>query len=324
MMRTRSSCRERRAKRRNDSLAGKRHGPAVWPVIALVAGCANSPRGCSSRDCEDTAHGPFPRQTVANSEVRVLPRAANGRMYQLYVGLPDSYEEKPERRYPVLYLCDGYWDFNLVKGLYGNLVVDKAIPEIIVVGIGYPGDRPDYGRLRRWDLTPVPATYPGASFDGPSGHAQDFLSVLEKEIVPLVEREYRGDPSYRVLAGSSLGGLFTLYAMFARPGLFVAYVAPSPVVEWADDWLFGFEEGFHRGGQPLGARLFMTYAEKDPEMIRDGVKRFDARLRERSYPGLAYQFRMVEGEGHASTKAESCNRGVRFAFSPRAPQESYP
>jgi hypothetical protein len=56
-------------------------------------------------------------------------------------------------------------------------------------------------------------------------------------------------------------------------------------------------------------------------MILDGVKRFDARLRERAYPGLTYEFRMVEGEGHAGTKAESYNRGVRFAFSPRAPQE---
>ena len=65
----------------------------------------------------------------------------------------------------------------------------------------------------------------------------------------------------------------------------------------------------------------MTYAEKDPAMILDGAKRFDARLRERAYPGLAYEFRRVEGEGHTGTKAESYNRGVRFAFSPRAPGE---
>jgi len=298
-----------------------RHVRTVLAAIALVAGCTTSPIGCSSQEADPPSRGPFPRQTVAGSEVRVLPRAGNGRAYQLYDGLPDSYEEEPERRYPVLYLCDGYWDFNLVKALAGNLVVDKAIPEIIVVGIGYPGERPDYGHLRRWDLTPVPAKYQGASYDGPSGHGQEFLSVIENEIIPLVEHEYRGDPSYRALAGSSLGGLFTLYAMLARPGLFAAYVAPSPAAQWAEDWLLGFEDEFHHSGQPLGARLFMTYAEKDPAMILDGVKRFDARLRERAYPGLAYAFRMVEGEGHTGTKAESYNRGVRFAFSPRAPGE---
>jgi predicted alpha/beta superfamily hydrolase len=305
-------------------LLSTRHRRGVLAAIALLAGCTNSHISCSSQESETPSRGPFPRQTVPGSEVRVLPRAANGRAYQLYVGLPASYEEEPERRYPVLYLCDGYWDFNLVTGLQGNLVYDRAIPEIIVVGIGYPGERPDYSRLRRWDLTPVPATYQGANYDGPSGHAQEFLSVIENEIIPLVEHEYRGDPSYRALAGSSLGGLFTLYAMLARPGLFAAYVAPSPAAQWADDWLLGFEEEFHRGGQPLGARLFMTYSENEPATIMGGIKRFDARLRERSYPGLAYEFRMVEGEGHSSTKAEGYNRGLRFAFSPRAPQESNP
>ena len=297
-----------------------RQSRTVFAAIALVAGCANSRISCSSQETDNLVRGPFPRQTVAGSEVRVLPRAANGRLYQLYVGLPDSFEEDPERRYPVLYLCDGSWDFNLLKAISASLVVDKAIPEIIVVGIGYAGERPDLGRMRRWDLTPVPAKYEGANYDGPSGHGQEFLSVIENEIIPFIEHEYRGDPSYRALAGSSLGGLFALYALLARPGLFAAYVAPSPAAQWAEDWLLGFEEEFHRSGQPLGARLFMTYAEKEPAMILDGVKRFDARLRERAYPGLTYEFRMVEGEGHSGTKAESYNRGVRFAFSPRAPQ----
>jgi predicted alpha/beta superfamily hydrolase len=296
----------------------------VIAVIALVAGCANSSRGCSAQRSTVPAQGPHPRQTVAGSEVRVLPRSANGRSYQIYVGLPDSYEENPGRRYPVLYLCDAYWDFNMVKGLADNLILDRAIPEVIIVGLGYAGERPDFGRLRRWDLTPTPAKYPGAELDGPSGHGQEFLSAIEKELIPLVEREYRGDPAYRVLAGSSLGGLFTLYAMFAHPGLFVAYVVPSPAAQWADDWLLSFEEEFHRSGQPLGARLFVTSAEKDPDIIRGGIKRFDARLRERAYPGLTYEFRVVEGEGHSGTKAESYNRGVRFAFAPRAPEASSP
>ena len=295
-------------------------GRAAAVLVALLAGCSRTPSGCTARDEASPGRGPFPRQTVVGSEIRMLPRAGNGRLYQLYVGLPDSYEEEPGRRYPVLYLCDGYWDFNLVRAIASILPYDKAIPEIIVVGIGYPGEGADYARLRRSDLTPVAATYDGASYDGPSGHAQEFLSVLENEIIPFVEREYRADLSYRVLAGSSLGGLFTLYAMFARPGLFVGHIAASPAAQWADDWLLGFEDEFHRSGKPLGSRLFLSYADKEPALISEGVKRFDARLRGRAYPGLTYEFHVVQGEGHAGTKAESFNRGVRFAFSPRAPQ----
>ena len=308
------------------SSSAARERPAKWigraaaVLVALLASCSRSPFGCTARNEASSAHGPFPRQTVAGSEIRVLPRAGNGRTYQLYVGLPDSYEEEPGRRYPVLYLCDGYWDFNLVRAIAGNLPDDKVIPEIIVVGIGYPGERADYARLRRSDLTPVAATYEGASYDGPSGHAQEFLSVVENEIIPFVEHEYRADLSYRVLAGSSLGGLFTLYAMFERPGLFVGHIAASPAAQWADDWLLGFEDEFHRSGKPLGSRLFLSYADQEPALIFEGVKRVDARLRERAYPGLAYEFHVVQGEGHAGTKAESLNRGVRFAFSPRAPK----
>jgi hypothetical protein len=279
----------------------------------LLAGCT---RSCGGDDAN--VRGPFPRHSLANTEVRPLPRSVSGRAYQLHIALPDSFDDEPERRYPVLYLCDGYWDFPLVRAIYGNLRFDQAVPEMIIVGLGYAGDSPNYGRLRRWDLTPTPATYQGAGFDGPSGHAKEFLATIESDVIPLVEREYRGDSGYRVLAGSSLGGLFTLFAMFARPGLFVGYLAASPAAQWADDWLLGFEDEFHRSAQPLGARLFVTAAEKDPAMILDGAKRFDARMRARGYPGLAYQFRLVEGEGHAGTKAESYNRGIRFAFAPRA------
>jgi len=290
-------------------------------LMMLGAGCT---RSCGSDDAGAPAKGPFPRHSLANTEVRPLPRSKDGRAYQLYVSLPDSFDDEPGRRYPVLYLCDGYWDFPLVRNIAGNLRFDHAVPEMIIVGLGYAVDNPNYGRLRRWDLTPVAATYEGASYDGPSGHAQEFLATIEKDIVPLVERDYRGDPGFRVLVGSSLGGLFTLYAMFARPGLFAAYVAASPAAQWADDWLLGFEGEFHKSAQPLGVRLFVTAAEKDPAMILDGAKRFDARMGSSAYPGLAYQFRVVEGEGHSGTKAESFTRGIRFAFSPRAPEPSYP
>lgn len=52
-----------------------------------------------------------------------------------------------------------------------------------------------------------------------------------------------------------------------------------------------------------------------PEFLQD-IKRFHDQLQKRSYQGFTCQWRLIEGERHAGTKAESYNRGVRFAFAP--------
>jgi hypothetical protein len=54
----------------------------------------------------------------------------------------------------------------------------------------------------------------------------------------------------------------------------------------------------------------------------EAVKRFDERLRDRAYPGLTFEFRLIEGERHSGTKPEAFNRGVRHAFAPRAPVDA--
>jgi hypothetical protein len=41
-----------------------------------------------------------------------------------------------------------YWNFTLLCGSYGNLIYDKAIPEYILVGLGYEGESPDYDSKR--------------------------------------------------------------------------------------------------------------------------------------------------------------------------------
>lgn len=257
----------------------------------------------------------FPKLTLQNTELRSLSRSFNGRDYMLYVALPPSYRDQPARKYPVLYICDGYWDFTLICGFYGNLIYDKVAPEFILVGFGYQGEKPNYEALRAYDYTPVPDPVNDPKGEG-TGHAAEFLAVIEKEIIPFVEREYRADPSFRALGGSSLGGLFTLYTLFTKPTLFQAYIAPSPAAVWADNWLFKHEDEFSKTGTALPARLLMTGASEEWPDFLHGIQRFNEQLKSRSYQGFVYEWRLVDGERHAGTKAESYNRGVRFAFAP--------
>lgn len=255
---------------------------------------------------------------VPNSEVRALPRnAVSGRAYQLQIGLPESYAKNPDRRYPVVYVTDGYWDFVKISAIHGGLVYDRVVPEFITVGLGYVGENLNYGDLRRWELSPVEFGEGGSKA---SGHAAEFLQILATEIIPLVERAYRVDPSFRVLAGASLGGLFTLHAMYTQPELFQAYIAATPAVVLGDDWLLNYEEQFVKAGKPINARLFVSGGGNEHPSFLGGILRYNQRVASRRMAGLAYEFRIIDGERHAGMQFESYVRGLRFAFAPLAPE----
>ncbi len=258
----------------------------------------------------------YPPHAISNSLLRALPvNNADGRRYQLHIHLPASFASEPKRRYPVLYLTDGYWDFPTVVASYDNMVYDKVLPEFIIVGLGYAGDKLDYGQLRGWELSPQP-------LDGQAGtgHADRFLATLARDIIPFMEREYRADSAHRYLAGSSLGGLFTLYAMYTRPELFEGYIAASPAVVVGDDWIIKQARAYAASGKPIKARLYVTGAEYEWPAFLAGIKRYQALLPALKQPGLVWQSRVIDGERHAGTKAESYTRGMRFVFEPLAPE----
>ena len=256
----------------------------------------------------------LPPHTIPNSALLVLPRNAAGRQYQLHISVPASYAKQTDRRYPVVFVTDAYWDFVKIDAIRGSLTYDKVVPEFITVGLGYAGEDLDYGNLRRWELSPV------AFGDAASGHAADFLRTIETEIIPLIEREYRIDSAHRVLAGASLGGLFTLYAMYTKPELFHAYIAATPAVVVGNDWLLGYEEAFAKSGRPLNVRLYVAGGGNESPGFLGGIKRFNERILSRKHAGLAYEFRIIEGERHAGGQFEAYVRGLRFVFAPIAPE----
>ncbi len=257
----------------------------------------------------------YPEYVLGGTEVRTLPVSANGREYQLLVALPYSYHSNPTKKYPVVYMTDGYWSFTRMVGLYSSLWYDKVVPEYISVGLSYAGENLDYNKMRSWELSPV-----RMSLLGGTGHADKFLEALEKEIIPFVEREYRADPQQRVLGGGSLGGLFALYTLFTKPELFSGYIAMSPAVQVGGDWIFKHEEEFAASKRPLKARLFMSVGGNEWPAFVEGIKRFNERLLTRKYPGLDFTFRIIDGERHGASNSEGTNRGLRFVFEPIAPE----
>ena len=275
--------------------------------FAITASAADTPPAPPAAE--------YPPHTISNSQLRVLPVTASGRTYQLHIGLPPSYAKQPDRKYPVVYVTDGYWDFQKLVAIRAVLINDKVTPEFIIVGLGYAGKGLNYHQLRLGDLLPVQV------FNSKeTGHAAEFLQTIKEQIIPLVEREYRADPSYRVLSGASAGGLFTLYAMYAEPTLFNAWVAATPAVFVNNDWLLGYEKEFTEAGRQLKGRLYVTVGGNESGDYVASVLRYNLRVASRKHPDLAYDFRIIDGERHSTCQIETYVRGLQHVFRPLAPE----
>lgn len=269
-------------------------------LLAIAAAAAQAPVP------RTPAHAQVP---LPSSELRTLRSAATGRDYDIYVFLPDSYAVRPTARYPVLYLLDGQWDFKLLHSIQGGLIYDRVLPRIMIVGITYSGESPDYGALRASDYTTTPTPRVAGS-----GGAPRFLSFVRDELIPFIETNYRADtaPSQRALMGSSYGGLFTLYALFSDPALFGGYVAASPSVGYGGRFSFRQEAEYAAAHRDLPVRLFIAVGER--EDLAGPVQEFMRMVRGRGYSGLRLETRVIEGEGHSGNKPEAYNRGLRFVM----------
>jgi uncharacterized protein len=276
----------------------------------------------------------FPQRVIlGNTELRSIHSEVTGREYLLFIGYPDAYGSHPERKYPVVYVTDGYWNFVKTCSMGSSLWYDQIVPEYIVVGIGYAGDNVDYGRERCYELSPTVQTYgKDAANHYRMGGSRAFLTAIKGEIIPFVERTTQADPSFRVLAGSSLGGLFSLYAMYEEPGLFQGVIAASPAVPWDNFWIFRRASELRnkaigddgRGTYCVPTRLFMSVGDAEWPDFVGSIKAFDQIVKSSDYADFSYEFRIIEGERHGGSCLEAFQRGIRFVFKPMMPSAVIP
>ncbi|HWR17773.1 MAG TPA: alpha/beta hydrolase-fold protein [Terriglobales bacterium] len=249
----------------------------------------------------------LPKVSISGSELHSMKSANTGRDYDIYIRVPSEAAKHPEKKYPVVYILDGQWDFKLMDSVLGGLVYDKFVPEMMLVAITYSGENADYNRLRAMDYT----TAARSDLKG-SGDAPKFFAFLKSELIPYIEANYPADAKKRVLMGSSFGGLFTLYSLFNEPTLFWAYLSASPAVTYVSNSSFKQEAEYAAKHTDLPARVYIAVGEK--EDLAGPVKEFVKAVSARNYKGLTMNSVVVTGEGHASNKPEAYNRGLRFLF----------
>lgn len=143
-----------------------------------------------------------------------------------------------------------------------------------------------------------------------------YIGALK--VIPSVEKRYRTTPD-RTLCGSSLGGLFVLYASIKVPGFFKRAVSLSPYLEWAESRFLKLEEQMTKENRKKSFHTRLYIAAGDQEFwpqLESIARKFSKRLKARNYTGLRLTYQALEQERHATAKAEGYNNGLRFVFQP--------
>jgi predicted alpha/beta superfamily hydrolase len=279
--------------------------------------------------------------SIQSSEVINVSSESTGDVYQISVGLPNSYFTDPTRIFPVVYMLDANIEFEAVVGLARLLQLGGVLPEFVVVGIGYPlagnyGDGlSEFAKRRARDLTSAADDRYGQfiadafNVDGTieTGDSEQFLGFIADELLPLIEGQYRLDPDDRTLLGHSAGGHFALYALLRQPQLFNRYAVGSPSLGLGEGRLFDLEKELASKSDDLPIRLFLGIGSEE-EPSSDSLSRymaqiisvslvnqFTALLQGRGYRNLSMYTKVFEGHGHFDVFGPFVTTGLDYLFS---------
>ncbi|WP_226579268.1 alpha/beta hydrolase [Acuticoccus sediminis] len=330
------------------------HAMARRAAVATFLAAAILPTGPASADRAAPAGAPGTTATPFIEPVTMpvtIPRAEqvdlvsdqSGAVYRVFIWRPAT--PPPPEGYPVVTVLDGNAVFGMatdIMGFAGLRPRAGGIEPAVIVGIGYPIDRPMDLERRSYDLTPPAATMnlpprPNGRPWPEVGGADAFLDFIEDQVKPLVAARLPVDPARQVLMGHSFGGLFTLHVLLTRPGAFSVYLAGSPSIWFNDRHVDGEADALVASGRGVNARLFLavggdeqraepgpaTAGGMDPKerqrwkrqnRMVDNTREMAARLS--AVPGLTVAFQEFAGEDHGSVVPAFMSRALRFALGP--------
>jgi uncharacterized protein len=142
---------------------------------------------------------------------------------------------------------------------------------------------------------------------------------LAEELIPQVETNYRTAP-FRILAGHSLGGLFTVDTFLHRPSIFQAYLAMDPNLEWNQGaTLRKAQQVLARAGE-LRETVYLSRANhqfakgESAEPGYQACREFAEWLKANKAPRLRATLQYFEAEDHSSVPLVSLYHGLLFVF----------
>jgi len=158
------------------------------------------------------------KRHTATTNVHVITESFDipqlGRQRRIWIYLPADYESY-HKKYPVIYMHDGQNLFDAYTSGYGEWGVDEIIDKLpvreqcIVVGVDHGGEH------RMTEYNPYDSKFGKAEGD-------QYVDFLVKTLKPYIDEHYRtkSDVKSTTIAGSSMGGLISFYAVLNYPKVF--------------------------------------------------------------------------------------------------------
>jgi len=158
------------------------------------------------------------RKTTASKNVHIVDTAflipQLNRTRRIWIYLPSDYENSG-KKYPVLYMHDGQNIFDDATSFAGEWGVDEFLDstklnKCIVIGIDHGGQK----RINEY------CPYNMEKYGKGEGDA--YVDFLVRTLKPFIDKNYHTlkDKQNTFIAGSSMGGLISMYAVLKYPNVF--------------------------------------------------------------------------------------------------------
>lgn len=232
-----------------------------------------------------------------------IPELTGDEPRRAYAYVPDSWEEDHDLRYPVLYMFDGHNVFFDEDATFGKSwgmgrYLDETRTQIIVMAVEC-NHHPDNGRLSEYS----PFTFRTPQFKKVLGRGKITMDWLTTTFKREIDREFPTLPQREdtFIAGSSMGGLMSLYALMEYNHIFSRAAALSPSLWVAPDRLARLV----RGAEPRpDTVLYMDYGSREMgnhELMQSQFARVAGQLLSR---GVKLTCRIVPGGDHCEASWE--------------------
>jgi predicted alpha/beta superfamily hydrolase len=210
------------------------------------------------------------REHTATESVSILDEAFEmpqlGRSRRVWLYLPPDYDASGDTRYPVLYMHDGQNVFDDATSYVGEWGVDETLDSLHAAGeLSLIVVAVDHGGEHRFDEY-NPWTH--AQYGG--GEGDEYVDFLVETLKPYIDAHYRTLPDRlnTGIAGSSMGGLISFYAILRYPDVFGRAGVFSPAFWTAKPGVFELA----RAGSPVrpDPRIFMVSGALEDGLAEPG------------------------------------------------------